>query len=186
MSHIGTEDNHIYLPRPHSPEDIIAITVKALSDIDFALVSAINDRPVVLQAGMPQNHFVDQGQNEVFMFYPDSDEDVRISLTGKSMYIYQLSMSTHVTSILICTNRLSLSFIARTGDPDLFISATDPNPHCRPGASNFQVICTNYTWSSRMFYTDQIVISRDVPCTPVLPTTYIVPSCDADSDKLGK
>ena len=38
--------------------------------------------------------------------------------------------------------------------------------------------CSNYTWSSRNYLTDQIIISRDYPCTAMLPSIYIAPDCD--------
>lgn len=38
--------------------------------------------------------------------------------------------------------------------------------------------CSNYTWSSRNYMTDQIIISRDYPCTAMLPSIYITPDCD--------
>jgi hypothetical protein len=45
----GTEDNHVYLPRPHAADELIVITVRALSDIDFAIVASTSDRPTILQ-----------------------------------------------------------------------------------------------------------------------------------------
>ena len=38
--------------------------------------------------------------------------------------------------------------------------------------------CSNYTWASRNYMTDQIIISRDSPCTAVMPGTMIGPDCD--------
>lgn len=32
-----------------------------------------------------------------------------------------------------------------------------------------------------MFSTDQIVLSRDLPCSPVVPSTYVDPSCNEDN-----
>lgn len=84
----GTEDNHIFLPGPHGEEDIIVITVKALSNVRFVMVAASNNRPVILQSGIPQNHFVDLGQNEYFRFFPNTEDDVRITITGTTASIF--------------------------------------------------------------------------------------------------
>lgn len=54
---------------------------------------------------MPQSHFVQLGQNELFKYYPQADEDLRITVT------------------------------ARSGDPDLFVSTQYTQPHCTAGAS---------------------------------------------------
>lgn len=48
-----------------------------------------------------------------------------------------------------------------------------------------QVACYNYTWSSRMFYTDQIIISRDSPCTPMISSTYVTGDCNPDKDYIN-
>jgi hypothetical protein len=34
-------------------------------------------------------------------------------------------------------------------------------------------VCTNFTWSSRNYQTDQVIISRDAPCTAVMPGTSV-------------
>jgi hypothetical protein len=94
---------------------------------------------------------VQTGQNELFKYYPQEDEDLRITVT------------------------------ARSGDPDLFVTTQHTQPRCIPGDSYWSLQCGNFTWSSRMFSTDQIILSRDLPCSPVVPSTYVDPSCNEDN-----
>ncbi|RYG68528.1 hypothetical protein EON64_04970, partial [archaeon] len=44
-----------------------------------------------------------------------------------------------------------------------------------------EVRCTNYTWTSRMYYSDQIVISSDAPCSAVLNNMLVDESCNPDT-----
>lgn len=97
---------------------------------------------------MPQSHFVTAGHMEYFRFYPSAEEDLRISVT------------------------------ARSGDPDLYVTTSEPLPVCVQQANGYSIICSNYTWSSRMYSTDQIALSKDFPCSAVIASTYISPTCD--------
>ncbi len=97
----GTEEDHIYIPGPHSIEDVIVVAVVAIRPVRFLVVAASSEIQTLLQSGIPQYHYVEQGQMEYFRLYPDDDTtDLRITVT------------------------------ARTGDPDLFASTKYPNPHC--------------------------------------------------------
>lgn len=97
----GTAEDHIFIPGPHQIEDVMVIAVVALQPVRFLLVAASAGRPTLLQSGIPQYHYVEQGQMEYFRMYPDdTEDDIRITVT------------------------------ARTGDPDLFISTKYTNPHC--------------------------------------------------------
>lgn len=40
------------------------------------------------------------------------------------------------------------------------------------------VQCSNYTWGSSAYLTDQVIISRDSPCTAVMPGTKVSADCD--------
>eukprot|EP00981_Chlorochromonas_danica_P002257 scaffold437_cov168-Ochromonas_danica.AAC.74 len=144
----GTEENHIFIPGPHTEESVLVVTVRALSSVRFLIVCTSSNRPVLLLAGQPQIHYVGAGQNELFQFYPDSLEDLHITLT------------------------------ARSGDPDLLVSSQYSNPHCVPGSTPWQVHCSNFTWTSRSAASDQIIISYDSPCSAILPNTFVDPSCD--------
>jgi hypothetical protein len=44
-------------------------------------------------------------------------------------------------------------------------------------------MCGNYTWRSAMFSSDVVVISKDLPCSAVLETTYVSPTCEATRSK---
>jgi hypothetical protein len=147
-----SEDNHVFIPGPRNEQNAVAIiTVVALNNVRFVVMAATSDHPAMLQLGIPQSHFVAQGGNAVFQLYPSPYDDLRITVT------------------------------ARTGDPDLFISSSDIMPHCHVGDSPWEVSCANYTWSSGMYSTDQIIISRDFPCSKILPSTVIAASCNPDT-----
>jgi hypothetical protein len=149
-SSVGTEDDFIIIPGPYSDEMIIVACVHAVTNLRFNIVGTTSIHPILLQSGIPQNAFVTQGRMEYFVYYPsDEIEDVQITLS------------------------------ARTGDPDLFVTC-DSNPKHLPVCENngFYATCTNYTWSSSMFQTDQIIISSDEPCSSVVASTHINPSCN--------
>ncbi len=109
---------------------VFIIAVRSRSDVTFSMIATTSQRAVLIQPGVPQNHFVSQGRTEFFQFYPDDDEDIGISVT------------------------------ARSGDPDLLVSSYYANPNCVAGVSTYDVRCSNYTWISRMYSTDQIIISK--------------------------
>jgi len=145
-----SQNNHVYIPATHRMEELLlAIAVYATTDVQCSIVVTDSQAPVLLQLGTPQNHFVELGRMVQFVVYPDDLEDLRVTVT------------------------------ARSGDPDLLISG-DPKrvPHCGIGAYSWQVVCGNYTWSSRQFSTDQIILSQDSPCSSVLASTLVDASCD--------
>ena len=41
-------------------------------------------------------------------------------------------------------------------------------------------MCSNFTWSSRSYMTDQLIISRDSPCSAVMPGTTVATDCDPE------
>eukprot|EP01038_Epipyxis_sp_PR26KG_P008213 gene8213-11113_t len=151
-STIGTKDNHITVSGVYSEAMIFIVAVVAISPIDFTMIYTTSQSSVILQSGVPQNHFVSNGQNELFQFIPNNfGEDVRVVLT------------------------------ARSGDPDLLVSSVYSNPHCDVDPSNNQIKCSNFTWGSFLYSTDQIIISQDHPCDKQLSSTYINPLCNPDT-----
>eukprot|EP00598_Pedospumella_elongata_P002386 CAMPEP_0184975878 /NCGR_PEP_ID=MMETSP1098-20130426/6959_1 /TAXON_ID=89044 /ORGANISM="Spumella elongata, Strain CCAP 955/1" /LENGTH=2755 /DNA_ID=CAMNT_0027498653 /DNA_START=79 /DNA_END=8346 /DNA_ORIENTATION=+ len=146
----GTEDDHVFIPGPHPKESLLVVAVKAASTVRFSIVATSSQSPVLILAGVPQSHYVESGVNEYFKFYPHADEDLHITLT------------------------------ARSGDPDMFVSTEYMKPHCTKSTDPYSSFapCSNYTWASRNYMTDQIIISRDSPCTAVMPGTMIGPDCD--------
>ena len=58
------------------------LSLAALSAVRFSIVATSSQSPVLLLAGVPQNHYVEFAANEYFKFYPHSDEDLHITLTG--------------------------------------------------------------------------------------------------------
>jgi hypothetical protein len=147
------EDTHIFLEGPVEDDEIIVVTMAAITDIKFVIIAATNSELVILQPGIPQNHYVEAGDTQYFKIHPETDDDLRVTIT------------------------------ARTGDPDMFLSVRYANPHCEiVGDSQWEIACSNYTWSSRMFSTDQVIISRDAPCVSMISTTYVAASCDPNID----
>ena len=71
---------------------------------------------------------------------------------------------------------LRIALVARSGDPDLLVSSDFPNPHCARSLSGLTT-CSNYTWTSSQYSSDLIVLSRDFPCSAVIPSTRVSSSC---------
>lgn len=79
---------------------------------------------------------------------------------------------------------LLISLMAREGDPDLVVSMVHNRPGCFKNSYG-NVMCSNFTWRSSSTSTDQIVISRDSPCTAVVPGTVIAAGCQTSSFGTG-
>jgi hypothetical protein len=146
----------IYVPGPHTEEIIFLIVVSPSKDMSststakYNLVATTYQSAVLLQAGVPQSHFVAMGTMEYFKFYLNELETIHIMVT------------------------------ARSGDPDLLVSMDDQKPLCVRNTYG-PADCANYTWASLSYSTDQIVISRDLPCTAMSIRTRVSPSCNPES-----
>jgi hypothetical protein len=81
-----------------------------------------------MQSGVPTNQFIKAGHMEHFIYVFTEDVDVRISLTSRS------------------------------GDSDLYVTSTrkDVWPSCAI-EDDWRMLCSNYTWASRMLNTDQVL-----------------------------
>lgn len=79
---------------------------------------------------------------------------------------------------------LQISLMSREGDPDLIVSMTHKKPGCQAN-DHGNVLCSNFTWRSSSTSADQIVISRDSPCSVVIPGTVINEGCKASSFGIG-
>jgi hypothetical protein len=145
----GTFDGSVVIPGGFAgPASIIAAVVpQPQSSMLYSILASTSSVSVVLQTGVPQNHFVESGQNAFFVYYPSEEEDLMVSVT------------------------------ARSGDPDLLISRSNPRPHCSI-SNSFVTHCSNYTYLSRKYSTDQIAISKDFPCKAMLPGTSISEDCN--------
>jgi hypothetical protein len=103
----------------------------------------------VLQGGIPQNHFVSKGKVEYFKFVPTEMEDLRITVT------------------------------ARYGDPDMYVKSGFEPYECIVGGASTLYGCGDYTWGSRRYSTDQILLSKDLPCLSTEGSTMISAGCDS-------
>lgn len=75
---------------------------------------------------------------------------------------------------------MRVTLTARSGDPDLLISSDFDHPYCT--VDNLAPRFYNYTWISNKFGSDQIIISRDLPCESVLPSTSVdLSTCTSSS-----
>ena len=168
----GSTDNTDYFPKPDDPQTYVQSTAGSLeqvlyihnsyfegaavlicvqitSTIHFSIVATSSQDVILLNEGTPQNHYVARGTTVFFRFPIQEPGDIQISLT------------------------------ARSGDPDLIVSSTNERPYCTTNDLEWwSVQCYNQTWSSRVFSTDQIIISQDFPCKPFLASTKIDKSCD--------
>mmetsp|Transcript_3149 Transcript_3149/g.4876 ORF Transcript_3149/g.4876 Transcript_3149/m.4876 type:complete len:2519 (-) Transcript_3149:278-7834(-) len=140
--------DHIYAPGPNNAPQIYVVGVHADVATSFSIVVSSSARPVLLQSGVPQSHYVKQGAMEQFTYYMDPDVDIQVSISAVS------------------------------GDPDIFLSTALPPPVCYSSAAYWHVSCYNYTWSSTSYTTDQVVISKDYPCSAIMPGTHVVDSCN--------
>ena len=90
----------------------------------YSLLATFNQANIVLLAGVPQRHFVSQGETEFFVFNNDrSDADIIITTTAIS------------------------------GDPDVLVSTINSRPSCEltdpsSGSGGTARTCSNYTWMS--------------------------------------
>ena len=99
----------------------VQIGVYAFADSEFSIVATTLAGLVRLQAGVPFRDNVGAGEWEYFMFTnPDPSVDITFTLTSFS------------------------------GDPDMYISATNPRPDNHLG---------NYTWRSQSIDYDRITIA---------------------------
>jgi hypothetical protein len=79
----GTADDHVYIRGPHPQATILVVGVKALGGpVRFSIVATSAQSSVLLLSGVPQNHYVQEGHNEFFKFYPHTDADLHITVTG--------------------------------------------------------------------------------------------------------
>lgn len=170
LSTEGSIDNLINIPHTLTAEFgenvqcVIAVRAYS-SEMRFSIVASStrevggdgdlsNDKLIILQPGIPQDHYVSKGYTELFRYYPSRGEDVHITLT------------------------------ARNGDPDL-IATVGPNdndhsgtfkyPNCHFDAVNpYLRKCTgSVTWSSGQYSTDHMIISHDLPCAAIVPSTTV-------------
>lgn len=149
----NTQDDIIIIPGPFPSPIIIIIAVLPVTCLSYSLLASTRtgQHPVLLQAGIPQNHFVGLGQTMYFDYYSMEQQNLQISVT------------------------------ARSGDPDLLVSFMHERPVCTASPSSYyDVTCSNYTWMSRKYSTDVIIISQDLPCEPINPSTVVSPDCDLD------
>jgi hypothetical protein len=127
----GKSQDELTVDGPHEESTTFLIGVACNSVVcEYNLLGTFFGSPIVLLEGVPQRHFVEAGQTEHFVFNVDRDDaDVQIV----------------TTSI--------------TGDPDLLISSEHDSPGCyRPDSLSTNRVCTNYTWMSADFESDEITI----------------------------
>ena len=70
---------------------------------------------------------------------------------------------------------ISITLTARSGDPDMLVSSDFEFPHC------VGRVCSNYTWASTSYSSDQIILSKDYPCQAVLPSTSVSKTCNVST-----
>ena len=151
----GSQDNVIVIQGNYPEGARVLITVKLVDSVHFSIVATTSQDVVLLKAGSPQNHFVSRGSTAYF----------RLPLAESS---------------LVRGRDIQVTLTARSGDPDLIISSTSQRPYCAVDEDEWwRVTCFNATWTSRVYSTDQIIISSDFPCAPVLPSTRVSSDCDS-------
>ena len=79
---------------------------------------------------------------------------------------------------------LQISLMSRQGDPDLVVSMEHRRPGCKVN-SHGNVLCGNFTWRSSSTSIDQIIISKDSPCSAVMGGMVIGPGCSSASYGVG-
>ena len=143
--------DQLVFPGPFDSSATFLIGVHATTrGAGYLITASFNKSPIVLARGVPQVHFVEAGETEVFTFNVDRN-DVDIIVTATAI----------------------------TGDPDLLISSTHDQPGCHmtdPVTSTR--VCGNYTWMSADLGGDQITINHNAPCEPSGDGTIVDDSCD--------
>ena len=154
---VGQSVDSIHVPGPHESATTFIIGVFPVSNSTcrYTVVGSFSSTAIVLQEGVPQRHFVNQGHNEYFVFNMDrQDADVSVTVT------------------------------AITGDPDILISYTNPTPGCTVQPGSTTRVCTNYTWMSNDFQSDTITITHSNPCAPSSSSVTVSPDC-VNSEAFG-
>jgi hypothetical protein len=147
--HSGGES--LFAPGPNNQPVIYVVGVLVNQPTSYSILMSSSSLPVILRSGVPQLNYVQQGAMAQFIFFFHEPVDIQVTITALS------------------------------GDPDLFISerAGDQGPTCLVDQDMYwRVKCVNYTWYSTSYSTDQIIISKDLPCSPVMPGTSIRTDCD--------
>ncbi|GMH55605.1 hypothetical protein TL16_g01946 [Triparma laevis f. inornata] len=143
--------DRIRVDGPHETATTFIIGVFASNSggCRYNIVGSFSQTQIVLLAGVPQRHFVEEGVNEYFYFNVDrADVDLQVT----------------VTSI--------------TGDPDMMISYDNQHPNCQIQGGTGHRLCGNYTWFSNNPKSDTIVINHNNPCTPTADTVDVSSTCD--------
>jgi hypothetical protein len=154
-TNLRSNTDSIFIHESFIEPQMYVIAAKPTQATMMSVLFSSTSRPIVLQSGVPQSHFVTQGSMGLFTYYISQYEDVQVSISAIS------------------------------GDPDLFVSSTQV-PVCDATTSYYSVKCSNYTWSSTSYSTDQIIISKDLPCNVIMPGTHVAPGCTEAVFHLGK
>ena len=152
-SNVQTNADSIYIQERFNEPQMYVIGVQPRQPTMLSILFSSSTRPIILQAGIPQSHYVMQGSMGLFTYFINQYADVQVSIAAVS------------------------------GDPDLFISS-EHIPQCH-AQNYYSVKCSNYTWSSTAYSTDQVIISKDVPCAVLMPGTHVSPDCTETAFHMG-
>jgi hypothetical protein len=152
-------ENSLFIPGPHSQPMLFIVGVVVNIPTSYSITMSISSLPVILRSGIPQLNYVQKGSMAQFIFYlneNDASADTQITITALS------------------------------GDPDLFISEGVSEPVCQADPTMYwRILCSNFTWASTTYSTDQIVISKDLPCSAIMPGTTIKNTCNPNLYGIG-
>lgn len=167
--------NTLILPTPSDPRSYVATTASTVSMVVVNFITIPGPHPdktifvigVVAQSGRQFSIVARTSQTPITLLAGIPQNHF---VTAGKMEYFQFTPSEK--------ENVRISVSSRVGDPDLFVGTGKYIPHCPPGSTAYNV-CRNATWISRQYATDQILLSKDEPCSAVIGTTILISNiCD--------
>lgn len=167
--------NTLVLPDPANPRSYIATTVSGTSMVktNFISVPGPHDARTVFVIGV-----VAQSGRQFSIVARTSQTPVTLLAGVPQNHFVMSGKMEYFQFTPTEKENVRISISSRAGDPDLFVSTGKNIPYCPPGSTAYNT-CKNVTWISRQYATDQILLSKDEPCSAVIGTTILINAyCD--------
>lgn len=142
---------------PFAEPYLFIIAVSSSSPSDCSILASSSKYAITLASGIPQAHYVAQGSMVYFKYFLSDLEDLQVTIN------------------------------VLNGDPDLLINFDDKIlPICQMSNTPSSTRCFNYTLASTSYLADQILVSKDFPCSKMITSTAVSPTCNAQAYRAGK
>jgi hypothetical protein len=80
--HTSSPNDSINFPGPHSEAMVMVVAVVSSAAMSYTALVSFSSRPILLQAGFPQTHFMGAKSMATFSFYRSEVEDLQLTLTA--------------------------------------------------------------------------------------------------------